>query len=92
MGCKIFINLLIVLLISSACAGTPKFTFTDHPQHSFFSSQSSLDKNTRLDKEFKIRDFDKEGLNDKIGYVILGLAVAGITAGLVALPIILARQ
>lgn len=46
----------------------------------------------QIDREFKIKDFDKEHYNDKIGYVILGIAGAALTAAAIAVPIVLATK
>lgn len=44
------------------------------------------------DKEFEIKDFEKESVDTKIGYVLLGLLGAAVTAAAISVPLMLWRD
>lgn len=75
----------------AACSGNFP-VYTSHSPVSLVQSASNdnpTSKYEQHDREFKIKDFDKESLTDKSGYIILGLAGAAITAAAIVLPFVL---
>lgn len=89
---KILIPLLIISLLALSCSGRSLVLY--QPQHQYKSSFNTNNppSNKEIDKEFKIKQFNKETINDKIGYVVLGLVIAGVTASAIALPLILLNK
>lgn len=84
-----------VLLQLVACSG--KFpAYTGQFPGSFVQTaaddnETPTSKYEKHDREFKIKDFDKETITDKSGYIILGLAGAAITVAAILLPFVLLK-
>lgn len=88
---KILILVFIVQLLFASCAGQ-KFSYNPFPQRmhapSTYNSTSTEEAET-IDKEFEIKDYDKEGFNEKSGYVLLGIIGVAATLAAIVIPIVL---
>lgn len=86
---------LILFCISNInCGGkAPAFSSFQMPMpHSLNTMDSNTTKHENIDREFQIKDFDKETVNDKAGYVLIGLLGVALTATAIALPLVLLNK
>jgi len=80
--------ILAMAFLTTSCAGQ-RFSYSYQPGFSPSAYNSISADNEELDKEFKIKDFDKETIDDKIGYILLGIIGVAVTAAAIAIPFLL---
>lgn len=85
---------LIFLLIYTGCAGhLPQAGFSGETNAPLFSG-AMQHMDTDQDKEFQIPDLTEEKvtLQEKSGYVLLGIGAAALTVAAVVVPIVLLKD
>lgn len=83
--------ILFILLQLVSCSGNFPAYSSQFPSAHFSSTAAETPTSTyqKHDREFEIKDFDKESITDKSGYIILGLAGAALTAAAIVLPFVI---
>ena len=80
-------------IMSSSCASRQIPVFQSHTAlKNMTTTLNQAETIPDSDREFKIKDFDKDTYNDKIGYVILGIAGAAITVAGIIIPLMLLNK
>ena len=80
-------------MVLSSCANRAPLVSSYQPVRVPSSLTSDQGENIpESDREFKVKDFDKEDYNDKIGYVILGLAGVALTVAGIVIPLMYLKK